>query len=172
MACYLPSPRQLGFANQIIFNQTPTPPLVAPSHAAWGFAALGKAGFDIPAGPIPLLLKFRLPMGVSSFPGILIWLMNHPPFLWVGVGWGAASPGTGLCSPGLSPSWEGWWPQGTRSLGALPACFVLQPLILPGVLPTFMVFHLLQVWGKQLSLASPLMYQLQGPAVALGNWQQ
>lgn len=90
----------------------------------------------------------------------------------MGVGWGAASPGTGLCSPGLSPSQEGWWPQRTHSLGALPAHFVLQPLILPGVLLTFMVFHLLHVWGKQLSLASPLIYQLQGLAVALGNWQQ
>lgn len=70
-ARYLPSPRQLGFANQIIFNQTPTPFLVAPSHAAWGFAALGKAGFDIPASPIPLLLEPRLPMGVSWHPHLV-----------------------------------------------------------------------------------------------------
>lgn len=70
-AHYLPSPRQLGFANQIIFNQTPTPFLVAPSHAAWGFAALGKAGFDIPASPIPLLLEPRLPMGVSWHPHLV-----------------------------------------------------------------------------------------------------
>lgn len=109
MACYLPSPRQLGFANQIIFNQTPTPPLVAPSHAAWGFAALGKAGFDIPAGPIPLLLKFRLPMGVSSFPGILIWLMNHPPFLWClgGSGLGCSLPRDRFVQPWVKPKLGG-----------------------------------------------------------------
>lgn len=57
-------------------------------------------------------------------------------------------------------------------LGVLLARFVLQPLILPDVLLAFMVFNVLQVWGKQLSLAPPLIYQFQGPAVALGNWQQ
>lgn len=62
--------------------------------------------------------------------------------------------------------------EGTRLLRALLACFVLQPLILPGVLLAFMVSHLLQVWGKQLSLVPPLIHQLQGQAVALGNWQQ
>lgn len=57
-------------------------------------------------------------------------------------------------------------------LGVLLARFVLQPLILPDVLLAFMVFNILQVWGKQLSLVLPLIYQFQGPAVALGNWQQ
>lgn len=52
-----------------------------------------------------------------------------------------------------------------------PVRFVLQLLIRPVIL-AFMVFHALHFWEKQPSLVPPLIYQLQGLAVALGNWQQ
>jgi len=61
---------------------------------------------------------------------------------------------------------------GDRLTQNLPARFVLQPLILPGGLLAFIGFHLIQAWGKQLCPMPPLIYHLQGLAVALGNWQQ
>lgn len=60
----------------------------------------------------------------------------------------------------------------TCLLRALLSHLVLQPLIPPSVILAFKVLSILQVWGKQLSLVLPLIHQLQGLAVALGNWQQ
>lgn len=49
---------------------------------AQSFAALGKAGFDIPASPVPLPLKLRLPTGVSWHPRLVNELSSFPPVSW------------------------------------------------------------------------------------------
>lgn len=57
----------------------PVPGLVALSCTAQCFAALGRAGFDIPASPIPSLLKLGLSMGVSQHPHLVDKLPPFPP---------------------------------------------------------------------------------------------
>lgn len=75
MVHYPLSPRQLGFANQITFNQIAnTSPGCPPQHSP-ELCCLGKADFSSQASPVSSLWNLRLP-------GILLWLMRISPTSW------------------------------------------------------------------------------------------
>lgn len=111
-ADYSPTPRQLGFANQIIFSQMrqrqPWPPSPTPPSS---LPALGKAALDVPACP-------GLPAETWGLPGPFV----PKPLERVQPPWGQQGAGKATRAGG----------QGGP--GALLVRFVPQPLIRPCVL--------------------------------------
>lgn len=128
----------------------PTPALAALSHTTQGFVIYGES-FLWCLSYLPLLKPGGILASYSDREVIPLSPTSH---------WGSLHGG--LMQTGAG---KGWNPPH-------PVRFVLQPLIRPCVLLAFMVFRALHFWKKQLSLVPPLIYQLQGLAVALGNWQQ
>lgn len=101
-ARYLPSPRQLGFANQIFLIKRQHHSWLPPPTQPWALLPWGKLALTFQPAPSPCCWS---PDFLWGFPGILIWLMSHPPFLWSpgGSGLGCSLPRDRFVQPWVEP---------------------------------------------------------------------